>query len=143
MPLVHTKLGEVAFLEAHSPPANQWPACKTLVHNRTRDQLAREAVHDKRPDDFLLTRKGNRRVLDFRQNWEKLCARAGLEDLLVHDLRRSAARNLRRAGVAESVVMEIGGWKTRSVFLRYDIVNSKDKKRAMEQLEQPTARLRG
>ena len=65
-----------------------------------------------------------------------LCVRAGLEGLLVHDLRRSAARNLRRAGVAESVVMEIGGWKTRSVFLRYDIVNSKDRKRAMEQLEQ-------
>ncbi len=41
-----------------------------------------------------------------------------------------------RAGVAESVVMEIGGWKTRSVFLRYDIVNSKDRKMAMEQLEQ-------
>jgi len=99
-------------------------------------QLAREAVHDKRPDDFLLTRKGNRRVLDFRQAWEKLCAGASLEGLLVHDLRRSAARNLRRAGVAESVVMEIGGWKTRSVFLRYDIVNSKDRKRAMEQLEQ-------
>ncbi len=41
-----------------------------------------------------------------------------------------------RAGVAESVVMEIGGWKTRSVFLRYDIVSSKDRKMAMEQLEQ-------
>jgi integrase len=99
-------------------------------------QLAKEAVHDKSPDDFLLTRKGNRRVRDFRRTWEKLCASAGLQGLLVHDLRRSAARNLRRAGVAESVVMEIGGWKTRSVFLRYDIVNIKDRKTAMEQLEQ-------
>ena len=34
-----------------------------------------------------------------------------------HDFRRSAARNLRRAGVAESVVMAVGGWKTAAMFV--------------------------
>ena len=52
--------------------------------------------------------------------------KAGVPNLLFHDLRRSAARNLRRAGVAEGVIQKIGGWKTRSVFERYAIVDQRD-----------------
>jgi hypothetical protein len=45
---------------------------------------------------------------------------------LFHDLRRSAARNQRKAGVAESTIMKLGGWKTRSMLLRYDIHDERD-----------------
>jgi hypothetical protein len=54
--------------------------------------------------------------------------------MLFHDLRRSGARNLRRAGVDEHVIQRIGGWKTPSMFKRYDIVDERDLRDAGERL---------
>jgi hypothetical protein len=55
--------------------------------------------------------------------------------LIVHDLRRSGARNLRRLAVTESVAMRIGGWKTRSVFDRYNIIDEADLADAASRLD--------
>jgi integrase len=98
--------------------------------------LLAQCVQGKRPDDSVFTRADGKPVRDFRKAWRNLCAAAGVPGLLVHDMRRTAARNFRRAGVAEGVIMRVGGWKTPSVFERYNIVDQRDIREALHKLEQ-------
>jgi hypothetical protein len=58
--------------------------------------------------------------------------------LLIHDLRRTGCRNLRRLGVHARTIMKIGDWKTRSVFDRYNIVDEKDRAEAAVLLDAKT-----
>jgi integrase len=76
---------------------------------------------------------------NYRKEWQKACQKVGLgirnpkmrtfEGVRIHDLRCSAAINLVDAGVSEDMVMKIGGWKTKSMFSRYNVAN-KDRIRA-------------
>jgi len=61
-----------------------------------------------------------------RSAWNRATKRADVAGRLVHDLRRSAARDFGRAGVSEGVVMKLAGWETRSMFDRYNIIDEQD-----------------
>jgi integrase len=140
--LLSMRVGQVDFTEQlvrlHAGTTKNDEGRVVAMTKEIRDLLA-ECVRKKTAEDFVFTRDG-KPVIDFRGSWEVLTASAGLPGLLVHDLRRSALRNMIRRGIPEKVAMAISGHKTRAVFDRYNIVSETDIREAAALLEDsPTA----
>lgn len=74
---------------------------------------------------WVFNRRGEP-IRDMRWSWREGCKRAGVPDLNFHDLRRTAVRNMRRAGVPQVIRMKISGHRTDSMERRYNIVDAED-----------------
>jgi integrase len=90
-------------------------------------EAARKAVEKARDIvcPWVFHRHG-RPIKSFRGAWDNACEAAGVSGRIPHDLRRTAVRNLERAGVSRSVAMKLTGHKTESVYRRYAIVSEAD-----------------
>ena len=82
---------------------------------------------------FVFHRDG-RPIKNLRWAWRTACEAAGVPGMLIHDFRRTAVRNLVRAGVPDTVSMRLTGHKTRSIFSRYDITSEADLQDAVGKL---------
>jgi len=74
----------------------------------------------------VFTRPNGAPIGSFNKAWATACRAAGVPGRVLHDFRRTAVRNLVRAGVPERVAMQLIGWKSRQMLDRYHIVNAGD-----------------
>ena len=77
-------------------------------------------------DDPRVFHRDGVTVRAWRKAWPAACRQAGLPQRILHDCRRTAARNLIRAGVPERIAMLLTGHRTRAIFDRYNIVNEQE-----------------
>jgi integrase len=83
---------------------------------------------------LVFHRGDGKQINEFRKSWATACRAAGCPGTLVHDMRRSAARNLLRSKVNKDVVKMIGGWKTDSMLSWYNVTSEEDLRDAMEKV---------
>ncbi len=115
-------------------------------------QLLNASIAGKSEEDYVLTRDG-KPVKDIRDAWLKITKAVGIQPkpaikgkvkgqltrpgIRFHNTRNTAATRMIEAGAAEVEAMDIGGWKTRSIFEHYHITDDKVKKRIARKMAKP------
>ena len=119
-----------------------------------RDLLEQQRAHTKATERRLgvvipwVFHRDGKPIKSYDGAWRSACQRAAVQRVdgievvvrpallgrIVYDFRRSAVRNLERAGVSRSVAMSLTGHKTEAVYRRYAIVDSAAQREGVEKL---------
>jgi|LGOV01.1.fsa_nt_gb integrase len=98
-------------------------------------------LHGSEGDNHVFQYK-KKPIKDIRSALRRACREAGVlygrfikGGFVFHDLRHTFNTYARKAGVPESVIMEITGHSTREMFDRYNTVDTDDARQAIKQLE--------
>ncbi len=131
---IRLAIGTTKSKRGRTFPFGSYPALKSLLERQQEytekwERLTGQII------PWVFHRQG-RQIKDYYTAWRSACKRAGLEGRLVHDFRRTAIRNMVRAGIPKHTAMQLSGHRTASVFDRYDIHDLQD-------LEEATAKLAG
>lgn len=123
-----------------------WPALRKLLEKQ-RAETRRVERRLGQMIPWVFHREG-KPIKEFHKSWNSAVDRAAhtgegplrrvvrpnLIGRLVHDLRRTAARNFTRWGVPQHVIMQLCGWETAEMFRRYAIVAPEDRKAAVRRI---------
>jgi integrase len=106
---------------------------KDIIEQQWQDHIAHY------PECPTVFHRNGKPIKNVRGSWKRACKEANLSGKILHDFRRTAVRNLVRAGVPERVAMTITGHKTRHVFERYNIVSAGDLEEAARRIDERIA----
>jgi integrase len=84
---------------------------------------------------YIFHREDGAQIKCMRKAWEDAREKAGHPNKILHDFRRTAVRNLERAGVPRSTAMQMVGHKTESIYRRYAIVDEKMHREAAAKID--------
>jgi integrase len=116
------------------------------LENELRELVERRITARRLDCQYIFHRHG-RQMRDFRKVWKRACREAGLVKRIQdeatgtirsvypipHDFRRSAVRNMVRAGVNPDIARQISGHRTPAIFSRYNIISEADLRQAVQQ----------
>ncbi len=95
-------------------------AARTVKVGKTSEMAALIFHHNGKP------------IVDIRKAWKRAVTKAGVPHRLFHDLRRSFCKNADEAGVPRDVARSISGHRTDATYSRYNISDTKRKRKALE-----------
>ncbi len=130
--IVRLEPGSTKNDEGRVFPFSAYPALTELLRGQ-RDRTMEFQVERGVVVPWVFHRNGQR-IKDFRRAWENACTAAGVPGRILHDFRRTAVRNLERAGVPRSVAMKLVGHKTEAIYRRYAIVCEADLSEGVKKL---------
>lgn len=132
---VHLDPGQTKNDEGRTFPFSALPPLEELL----RDQRKRTDEVERTQEQVIphVFHRDGKPIKWMRHAWTDAVEEAGVPDAWFHDLRRTAVRNLERAGVSRSVATKLTGHKTESVYRRYAIADES----ALEEGVQKLARL--
>jgi integrase len=97
-------------------------------------------LHDSGQGNHVFQFKG-KPIRDIRTGLRLGCKKAKIKygrfekgGFIFHDLRHTFNTNMRKAGVAESVIMRVTGHSTREMFDRYNTIDESDTRQAVAQM---------
>jgi integrase len=99
-------------------------------------EVIQRRLEARRLDCPFVFHRGGKQIASFRKVFKAAALAASMPDLVPHDMRRSAVRNFRRAGLSEHEGMKLSGHETDSIYRRYDIISDEDLTESMNRVQE-------
>lgn len=132
--------GETWTIRLHARDSKNRKGRAIPLENELR-QIVQRRITARRMDSPFIFHRNGEQMGEFRKVWKRACEEAGLNGKTPHDFRRSAVRNMVRAGVNPDIARQISGHRTAAIFSRYNIISETDLRQAMQRMSDYMASL--